>query len=401
MTLVVKDITRKLLTHPEYDNHEVVYSAFDKETGYDGVIAIHNRNRGPALGGCRYWAGYSLENGDDPVTDALRLSRGMTYKNVAADLRLGGGKSVIAGQEKQAPPQVLISHFKAVEEVRRREAAQGKPAYVIAEDVGTSVEAMLMARGLTTAVCGLPMQAIAAHLIPDNIAREDIPGADPSFYTAYGVYTGILAAARFLELDHGHLEGLKVTVKGYGNVSRFLCDMLQKEGARLVISEINERRHQEIIEKYGKESLLPPDEEIMAQEADIYAPCALGADLNDKTIPLLEQAGVRLVAGCANNQLQKPNHAESLAKAGITYIPDYILNSGGVMSAGIQYLWLENPASQTFPSHEKIMARIRHIGENVTSILERAGRENKNTDIIASRICEEGFKARSSVKAAA
>lgn len=400
MTLFVKEVTGKFLTHPEYDNHEAVYQARDDDAGYEGVIAIHNRHRGSALGGCRYWAGYRYDNGDDPVTDALRLSRGMTYKNVAADLNLGGGKSVIAGKEKIASPEVMIAHFKAVEEVRRREAAQGKAPYVVAEDVGTSVEAMLMARGLTRAVCGLPLKAVAGHLIPEGIRTDEIPGADPSYYTAYGVYEGIVAAVRYLELEHGHLEGLKVAVKGYGNVARFLCDMLQKAGARLIISEINERLHQEIIEKYGKDSLLPAHEEIMAQQADIYCPCALGADINDITVPLLKEAGVKLVAGSANNQLRHSSHALKLDDAGIVYLPDYVINAGGVISAGVQYLWLENPAPKTFPTHDKIINRIGSIGANVETILQRADRENQPADMIALQICEEGFKTRTIKKAA-
>lgn len=391
MTLEIEDITDYLANrradmrfrpHADYDGHEKIIYAEDKDIGFRAFIAVHNTKRGPALGGCRYWSRYN--NDEEALSDVLRLSRGMTYKNSVAGLALGGGKSVIIGKPgtRQPSAEVMQALGAAVNSLGGM--------YVTAEDVGTSVQHILIARGRTPYVAGVPLAALCEEDMPQDISSQDIPNPDPSPYTAYGTYVAIKAAAKY-RMGVDSLKGLRVAVKGYGHVAQVLCRYLADEGARLVISDITPQARRQIVEDFGAESLLPEGQEIMGVKADIYVPCALGGDVNDSTIPQLLLSGVKVIAGCANNQLQKPAHADELRKAGILYAPDYVVNAGGVIAAGLQYLWMIKPHHQSFPSHKVVMERVAMIGTKLEQIFEQADREGRNTAIVADETGFAGF----------
>lgn len=387
MTLTITDITDRLKDYPDFDGHEKVVMAEDPDIRFKAYVSVHNTSRGPALGGCRYWARY--KDDDEAISDALRLSRGMTYKNALADLPLGGGKAVIVGTPgtRHPTPDMMRALAKAVD------SFQGK--YVTAEDVGMSVNHILIARGVTRHVAGLPIDLIAESSIPADIQPADLPQADPSPYTAFGVFESIRAAVSHVMgrvADDKLLDGVRVSVKGYGNVSMTLCRMLKEAGAKVVVSEIDPARLAQA--KADGFHVLDKGDEIMAYPADIYAPCALGGDINDMTIPFLVQAGVKIVAGCANNQLAKPYHADELRKRNILYVPDYVANAGGVISVGMQQIWADSPAGETFPSHARILHRLRHIHDVVLSIFDRAGKTGANTSEVSNQIAEEMFKGK-------
>lgn len=387
MTLTITDVTKQLQDHADFDGHETIILAEDPDIKFKTFIAVHNTSRGPALGGCRYWSRYASEG--DAITDVLRLSRGMTYKNALADLPLGGGKAVMMGQPgtRTPTPDMMRALGKAVE------ALQGR--YVTAEDVGMSVDYMLVARGITRHVAGLPIDVIAGDHMPAGLKDEDRPHADPSPYTAYGVFQAIRAAAKH-RLNRDQMNGLRVSVKGYGNVARTLCQLLAAEGAVVTVSEIDETRMgMAAAEGFA---VLPKGEDIMAHPADIYAPCALGGDIRDETIPMLVKAGVKIVTGAANNQLNQPHHAERLQEKGILYTPDYLANAGGVISVGIQQLWAETPAKETFPTHAKIMHRVGGIYDAAMEVFGRNKQTGANTAHLANIVAEERFVRKAAVK---
>lgn len=400
MTLEIEDITdilsgkrkdTRFSAHVDYDGHEKVIYAEDNDIGFRAFISVHSTARGPALGGCRYWSRYS--NDVEAISDVLRLSRGMTYKNSVAGLALGGGKSVIIGKPgtRQPSAEVMQALGVAVNSLGG--------LYVTAEDVGTSVQHILIARGRTPYVAGVPLTALCEEHIPVDLDKADVPNPDPSPYTAYGTYMAVKAAVRHrLKVDS--LKGLKISVKGYGHVSQVLCRYLADEGAKLTISDISVQSRRQIVEDFGADALLPEGQEIMSVKADVYVPCALGGDINDSTIPYLVLAGVKVVAGCANNQLQSPQHADELARAGILYAPDYVTNAGGVIAAGLQYLWMVKPAASVFPAHQVITDRVAEIGHTLEKIFLRADAEGKNTAVVADEQGREGFAAPLQKKAA-
>ncbi len=384
MILTINDITNRVRDFTDFDGHEKIIVAEDPDIRFKAFIAIHNTNRGPALGGCRYWSRY--DNDDQAICDVLRLSRGMTYKNALADLPLGGGKAVIVGTPgtRHPTPDIMRALGRAVDSLH------GK--YITAEDVGMSVDYILVARGVTRHVAGLPIEMIAGQQMPENLRLHEIPNADPSPYTAYGVFESIKAAvSHMLNRPAGldQLTGLRVSVKGYGNVARTLCRMLADAGAAVTVAEIDDSR----IAQAAADGfhVLPKDAEIMAYPADIYAPCALGGDLNDITLSFLQQSGVKIIAGCANNQLAKPYHADELRKRDILYVPDYVANAGGVISVGMQHIWSETPSRETFPTHTKVLHRIRRIHDASREIFERADMAGANTAEVADRIAREMF----------
>ena len=394
MTLEIEDITdilagrrhdARFTAHADFDGHEKVIYAEDPDIGFRAFIAVHNTARGPALGGCRYWSRYSSD--EEAVSDVLRLSRGMTYKNAVAGLALGGGKSVIIGKPgtRQPSAEVMQALGIAVNSLGG--------LYVTAEDVGTSVQHILIARGRTPYVAGVPLTALCEENIPASLDKAAVPHADPSPYTAYGTYMAIKAAARH-RLKTESLKGLRVSVKGYGHVAQVLCGYLAQDGAQLIISDISEAARRQIVEDFGAEALLPEGQDIMAVKADIYVPCALGGDIHDASIPLLVLAGVKIVAGCANNQLKAPHHADELARAHILYAPDYVANAGGVIAAGLQYLWMVKPRDQAFPTHQNIMARVGDIGQTLAQIFTQAEVAQQNTAVVADSQGREAFGVR-------
>jgi leucine dehydrogenase len=279
--------------------HEQVVMCHDKATGYRGIIAIHDTTLGPALGGTRFW---SYASDEEAIVDALRLSKGMTYKNAVAGLNLGGGKSVMIGDNKTKSREMLFrAHGRFVDSLGGR--------YVTAEDVGTSTGDMDYVHMETDYVAGLAGQS-----------------GDPSPVTARGVYRAILASAQF-RWGSDSLEGKTVLVQGCGNVGRHLAAALHGAGAKLVVADIDAERVKRVVDATGASAVSTT--EIHAQPADIFAPCALGAVINDETVPQLK---VEIVAGAANNQLLEPRHGDMLEERDILYAPDYVANAGGVIN---------------------------------------------------------------------
>ena len=279
--------------------HEQVVFWSDPAAGYRGIIAIHDTTLGPALGGTRFW---NYRNDAEAIVDVLRLSRGMTYKAAAAGLNLGGGKSVIIGDPKTRNREMIFrAHGRAVDSLKGR--------YITAEDVGTSVEDMDYVQMETEFVSGM-----AGGL------------GDPSPVTAYGTFAGIRACAREKYGDES-VKGLRVAVQGLGHVGYHLCHYLTEEGARLVVTDIDENRVGTVVQEFGAEAVAP--DAIYGVDAQVFAPCALGAVVNDDTLP---HFGFDIIAGAANNQLAEERHGDELEKKGILYAPDYVINAGGLIN---------------------------------------------------------------------
>jgi leucine dehydrogenase len=279
--------------------HEQVVFWSDPAAGYRGIIAIHDTTLGPALGGTRFW---NYRNDAEAIVDVLRLSRGMTYKAAAAGLNLGGGKSVIIGDPKTRNREMIFrAHGRAVDSLKGR--------YITAEDVGTSVEDMDYVQMETEFVSGM-----AGGL------------GDPSPVTAYGTFAGIRACVRE-KYGQDSVKGLRVAVQGLGHVGYHLCSDLAEEGAKLVVTDIDENRVAAVVRDFGAEAVAP--DAIYGADAQVFAPCALGAVVNDDT---LARFGFDIIAGAANNQLAEERHGVELEKRGILYAPDYVINAGGLIN---------------------------------------------------------------------
>ncbi len=284
-------------------HHEQLSCWYDPESGYKGIVAIHSTVLGPALGGTRFW---NYENDLEALTDVLRLSRGMTYKAAVAGLHLGGGKSVIIGDNKMPEREAIFrAHGRHVGSLGGR--------YITAEDVGTTTHDMEFIRMETPHVVGLAGRS-----------------GDPSPVTAFGVYRGMKACARFRYGDDS-LRNKTVAVQGCGNVGYHLCKLLRDEGARLVVTDIDKTKVDRVVLEM-KATVVPPDD-IYGVDADIFAPCALGAVINDKTLTKLT---VDIVAGGANNQLAGERHGDRLHERGVIYAPDYVINAGGLINVNAE-----------------------------------------------------------------
>lgn len=392
MTLRIRDITNivaggqkdpRFSANREYDGHEQVVCLEDEEAGFLAFIGVHSTNLGEALGGCRYRTDY--RSADEAITDVLRLSRGMTYKNAMAGLALGGGKAVIMGPPGQPKPGPDFMDLLA----RGVESLKGR--YVTAEDMNTSEEDMMRIWQTVPHVCGIPLAKVAADRFLKGFDLSTLPGANPSPYTAHGTLAGIRAAVRH-RLGRETLEGVTVAVKGAGGaVGSVLCGLLHREGARLIISDWDgnpaaQARLADIAGRYGAK--ISASAEIMAEEADVFAPCAKGADINDETIALLK---AKIVAGCANNVLAEPRHADALHERGILYAPDYVINAGGVICAGMQHLWLAHPGAYAVPTHDEIMRRTREIGDTLARLFRLAESRDRNTADVADSMAREAF----------
>lgn len=288
---------------PSFNDHEQVVFCHDKDTGLKAIIGIHNTVLGPALGGTRMW---KYANEWEALNDVLRLSRGMTYKSAISGLNLGGGKAVIIGDSKVDKTPEMITRFGQFVH-----SLSGK--YITAEDVGTTTPDMDLIRDVTPYVTG--------------ISEERGGSGNPSPVTAYGVYMGMKAAARH-QFGSDKLEGKKILVQGTGHVGETLIDYLTKEGALVQISDINEARMQEVSAKYG--ATIYAGDDVYSADVDIYAPCALGATVNDATIDKLK---AKVIAGAANNQLANEQvHGKLLQEKGILYAPDFLINAGGIIN---------------------------------------------------------------------
>ena len=326
--------------------HEQVVFCYEPSCGYKGIIAIHNSVLGPALGGTRFW---NYASDQEATIDALRLSRGMTYKAAVAGLNLGGGKSVIVGDPKTSRrEEIFRAHGRFVETLKGR--------YITAEDVGTSPDDMEFGAMGTEHVTG----------------RHGTSG-DPSPVTAYGTYRGIKAAAQ-AKYGSDDLSGKTVSVQGVGHVGYYLCQNLASEGAQLIVTDIDAERVNRVVQEFGARSVAPND--IYAAEADIYAPSALGATINDETIPQLKAT---IVAGAANNVLAEARHGDELHRRGILYAPDYVINAGGLINVcGELNGW----------SAERSMRKAGDIYTTLIQIFELAEAEGVPTYVAADRIAE-------------
>ncbi|WP_159799996.1 Glu/Leu/Phe/Val dehydrogenase dimerization domain-containing protein [Flavobacterium sp. MK4S-17] len=286
-----------------FNDHEQIVFCHDKDTGLKAIIGIHNTVLGPALGGTRMW---KYANEWEALNDVLRLSRGMTYKSAISGLNLGGGKAVIIGDAKtDKTPEMMVKFGQFIHSL------SGK--YITAEDVGTTTPDMDIIRDVTPYVTGI------------SEARGG--SGNPSPVTAYGVYMGMKAAAKF-KFGSDNLAGKKVLVQGTGHVGETLISHLTKEGAIVTVSDINEARMQEMVAKYG--ATIYTGEDVYSADVDIYAPCALGATINDLTI---ERIKAKVIAGAANNQLANEEiHGRVLQEKGIAYAPDFLINAGGIIN---------------------------------------------------------------------
>jgi len=283
--------------------HEQVSFASDAESGYRGIIAIHDTTLGPSLGGTRFW---HYANVMEAFQDALRLSRAMTYKAAVAGLDLGGGKSVIIGDPStRSREPVFRAHGRHIERLGGR--------YVAAEDVGTSPSDMELMLKETRHVAGLPGRS-----------------GDPSPVTALGVYRGMKACAAH-RWGSDSLAGKTVAVQGVGHVGYYLCRHLVQEGAKLIVTDVVDDKVQRVVKELQAAAVAP--NEIYGARADVFAPCALGGAVNDTTLRKLK---VEIVAGGANNQLAEERHGDELEEKGITYAPDYVINGGGLINVNAE-----------------------------------------------------------------
>jgi len=288
---------------PSFNDHEQVVFCHDKDTGLKAIIGIHNTTLGPALGGTRMW---KYANEWEALNDVLRLSRGMTYKSAISGLNLGGGKAVIIGDAALDKTPELIKRFGEFVN-----SLSGK--YITAEDVGSTTADMDLIRDVTPYVTGI------------SEARGG--SGNPSPVTAYGVYMGMKAAAMH-QFGSNKLEGKKILVQGTGHVGETLIDYITKEGALVQISDINQDRMEAVAVKYG--AAIFTGEDLYSADVDIYAPCALGATINDKTINKIK---AKVIAGAANNQLAVEQiHGRILMDKGIAYAPDFLINAGGIIN---------------------------------------------------------------------
>ena len=333
--------------NPAFDAHERVVFCHDRATGLKAIIAIHSTALGPAAGGCRMW---HYDSDDEALTDVLRLSRGMSYKNAMAGLDFGGGKAVIIKSPGFTEHDALFEKFGEF-------VQQLHGTYVTAEDVGMSVEKMELIARRTQFVSGLPMQSGQA-------------GGDPSPKTAYGIFCGIEAAIRFIDKKRPDLRGISVAVQGVGNVGYHLCRYLHEAGVELLVADIDEERVARAASEFSAKRVSLDD--ILTQEVDVIAPCALGAILNERSIPHIK---AKVIAGGANNQLATDDDGARLQAAGILYAPDYVINGGGIINVACEYYG--------GVSDDEVFAMIDAIGPRLEAIFEHSERSGQPTNEIA------------------
>lgn len=331
--------------------HEQVLLSHDPSCGYLGIIAIHDTTLGPALGGTRFWR---YRSADEAIIDALRLARGMTYKSAVAGINLGGGKSVIIGDNKRQDREALFrAHGRFVETLNGR--------YITAEDIGTS-----------------PADMEYIKLETDHVAGLLGLSGDPSPVTAYGVYVGMKAAAK-VRWGSDRLNSKTVTVQGAGKVAYYLMQHLQEEGVRIIVSDIDGEKVRRAESEFGAHAVDP--EAIYDQQADIFSPNALGATINDDT---LERLSVEIIAGGANNQLAEDRHGDELERRNVLYAPDYVINGGGVINVyGELHRW----------PMERAKKKAGEIYETLLRIFDIAKREQIPTYQAADRLAEQRIAA--------
>jgi len=341
--------------------HEQVVFCQDPHTGLNAIIAIHNTVLGPALGGTRLW---NYATHQDGITDALRLSRGMTYKSAISGINLGGGKAVLIGDAPKVKSEAYWRRYG-----RFVNSLNGK--YITAEDVNTNAHDMECIGMETKFVTGKP---------------EYLGGSgDPSPFTAYGVYVGMKAAAKKM-WGSDSLSGKKIVIQGAGNVGQYIVGYLVKDNAKVYICDINNDRLKQTVEKFPTVEVVDGNT-IFDMDMDIYAPCALGATLNTESIGKLKCA---IVAGCANNQLADENvHGPMLTAKGIIYVPDFLINAGGIINISVE---LDGY------NYDRSMSMVEKIYSRSLEIFDLAAKENVHTQLAAMRIAEKRINDIANVK---
>ncbi|XXM73803.1 branched-chain amino acid dehydrogenase [Lysinibacillus sphaericus] len=343
----------KIFSYMEKYDYEQLVFCQDEVSGLKAIIAIHDTTLGPALGGTRMW---TYESEEAAIEDALRLARGMTYKNAAAGLNLGGGKTVIIGDPRKDKNEEMFRAFG-----RYIQGLNGR--YITAEDVGTTVADMDLIHEETDYVTG--------------ISPAFGSSGNPSPVTAYGVYRGMKAAAKEA-FGTDSLEGKTIAVQGVGNVAYNMCKHLHEEGANLIVTDIHKESVDRAVNDFGAKAVDPS--EIYSVDCDIFAPCALGAIINDETIA---QIKAKVIAGAANNQLKETRHGDAIHEMGIVYAPDYVINAGGVI----------NVADELYGyNSERAMKKVEQVYNNVERVIEIAKRDNVPTYVAADRMAEERIK---------
>ncbi|MBT8089663.1 MAG: amino acid dehydrogenase [Gammaproteobacteria bacterium] len=335
--------------HPEFDKHESLHFFHDEATGLQAIVALHSTALGPAAGGCRRWI---YANEADALTDALRLSRGMTYKNAVAGLRFGGGKAVILGSpDAPKSPELFTAFGRAVDSLGGR--------YITAEDVGCSVDDMRYVREQTEFVSGLPQTGSSA-------------GGDPSPWTAIGCLQGIEAAVES-RLGSDSLKDVRVAVQGVGHVGLHLCRLLHEAGAVLFVSDVNRENLKAASAELPVTVVAPT--ELLYADVDVLAPCALGNILTSTTIPRIR---AKVIAGAANNQLATVGDGARLAERDILYAPDYVINAGGIISVAREYYGSS--------SEEEVRADVSRIRERLQAIFDEAKSSGRPTNELADEL---------------
>lgn len=336
-----------LFEHPEFDHHEEVAFCHDEESGLKAIIAVHDTTLGPSLGGTRLW---NYSSSAEALTDVLRLSRGMTYKSAMAGLPLGGGKAVIIGDAKTIKSEQLFRAYG-----RFINSLGGK--YITAEDVNIRTSDIDIVAQETQHVAGTADKA-----------------GDPSPHTALGTYLGLKAAAKH-RLGGEDLNGVKIAVQGLGAVGYDFAKYCREDGAELIVTDINEEALERAKNELG--ATVVGLDEIYAVDADIYAPCALGATINDET---LKQLKCKIIAGSANNQLANPKHDKMVKDMGILYAPDYVINAGGVIHV------CSEAANMSLEETDK---RVRDIYNTLDKLFTRAKEEDRPTGELADEMARE------------
>lgn len=340
--------------------HEQVAFFHDKESGLKSIIGVHSTVLGPALGGCRMWK-YADEAA--AVRDVLRLSRGMTYKAAVAGLKLGGGKAVIIGDARtEKTPELLTAFGKSVQAMGGR--------YITAEDVGMSVKDIDHIRTYTNYAVG---------------GSNEGGSGDPSVMTAFGVFQGMKAALKFAGLGE-KLEGVRVSIQGVGNVGYHLCSYLSAAGAKLIITDIYPNQIERIVQEFGAEVVSP--DQIYSVDCEVFAPCALGAILNARTIP---QLNCKIVAGSANNQLETDADGQALQNRGIVYAPDYAINSGGLINVA---------AELDGYNHKRVLDKVSQVYNTIETILMRSKQEGVLPHQAADAMAEQRLSVARELKSA-
>jgi leucine dehydrogenase len=348
-------------SYRDFDNHELVHECIDEESGLKAYIAIHNRNLGPALGGCRIWPYASSE---EAVTDVLRLSRGMTYKSAMAELPLGGGKAVIlADPKKHKTKEMLLAMGDFVESL--------KGSYITAEDSGTSVEDLQIIGQRTEHVAG-----VAQKQQKDGSCVS----GDPSPSTAYGVFVGIKASAEYKlgsAGDPSSLEGLKVAIQGVGNVGKRVAGFLVDAGAKVYVADLFEEAVSELANNVDITPV--PLAEIHTLGVDVFAPCALGGFITEKT---LAEMKAPIIAGAANNQLSHPEIGELILRSDKLFAPDYVINAGGIID-----IFYERSSYD----QDSVVKHIERIADNLKEIFSMSVDSRQPTQLVADKIAESRF----------